>query len=130
MKEKLTDKLQALFFQSRDWIRLEIEYAKLTAIEKVTVLMATIIVGAVCLLLGIAVLIMLSFAMVEVFQYWMSPALSYVCGAGVILILILLIYLLRRFLFFNPVSRFMTHLFLSSSHKEDIQEKENKAKEA
>ena len=50
MKEKLTDEIKDIFVQGRDWIKLEIEYAKLTVAEKFTLLLSAMIIGAICLL--------------------------------------------------------------------------------
>lgn len=119
MKEKFTDRIKTLLGETREWVRLEIEYAKLTAAEKFTILFSTIIVGAVCFLLGLAVLLMLAFALVEVFRMWMAPALAFVAGAGVICVFIILIYLLRRPLFINPISRFLTRLFFTNKNPDD-----------
>ena len=68
MKEKLTDEIKDIFVQGRDWIKLEIEYAKLTVAEKFTLLLSAMIIGAICLLMGMVVLILLSFALVELFK--------------------------------------------------------------
>ncbi len=43
MKEKLTDERKELFTQGRDWVKLEVEYAKLTVAEKFTILASTMI---------------------------------------------------------------------------------------
>ncbi|MBD5196234.1 MAG: phage holin family protein [Muribaculaceae bacterium] len=113
MKEKLTDEIKDLLMQGKEWARLEVEYAKLTFAEKVTVLMSTLIIGAICLLMGMVVLIMLAFSLVELFKLMMAPALAYLTVAGIICVLALAIYLLRRPLMLNPIARFLTRLIIS-----------------
>ncbi|MDE6339382.1 MAG: phage holin family protein [Muribaculaceae bacterium] len=113
MKEKLTDELKDLLMQGKEWARLEVEYAKLTVAEKFTVLMSTMIIGAICLLMGVVVLIMLAFALVELFMLMMPAALAYLTVAGILCVLIGVIYLLRRPLMLNPIARFITKLFIS-----------------
>lgn len=113
MKEKLTDELKDLFMQGKEWAKLEVEYAKLTVAEKFTVLMSTIIIGAICLLMGVVVLIMLAFSLVELFKLMMAPALAYLTVGGIICVLALVVYLLRRPLMLNPIARFITRLFIS-----------------
>lgn len=113
MKEKLIDEIKDIFSQSTSWIKLEVEYAKFTVAEKFTVLMATLIIGAVCFLLGFAVLLMLTFAGVELFKLILSPPLAYCAMAGVVCILLVLIYLLRRPLLLNPIAKFITRIFFT-----------------
>lgn len=111
MKEKLIDEIKDIFAQTRDWLTLEVNYAKLTAAEKFTMLLSALIIGAICLLLGIVVLILLAFALAQVFCMMMSPALAFLSTAGVILLLLLLLFLFRKPLLLNPISRFITKMF-------------------
>lgn len=94
-------------------MKLEVEYAKLTLAEKMTMLFSAMIIGAICLLMGMVVLILLAFALVELFRLMMSPALAYLSSAGVIVVLIVLFYLFRKPLLLNPIARFITRLFIS-----------------
>lgn len=119
MKEKLSDELKSIFAHSRDWLKFEIEYAKLTVAEKITVLMSALVLGAVCLMMGMVVLILLSMAIVEEFSLILSPALSYVCTAGIIALLILLLYIFRAPLLLNPIARFITRLIVKSDNIEE-----------
>lgn len=112
MKENLTDQIKSIFANGQKWIKLEIEYARLTVAEKLTVLLSTLIFGAVCLLLGIIILLLLSFALVSSFKNIMSPTLSYICVSGVIVVLIVLLFLFRRPLLENPISRLISKLIL------------------
>ncbi len=123
MKENLTDSIKNIFANGKRWIELEIEYAKLTAAEKTTVLLSTLIFGAVCLLLGMVVLILLAFALVNVFESFLSPALSFLCAAGALLILIILLFILRKPLLENPISRLISKLILDLKPEEDEQTK-------
>lgn len=113
MKEKLSDEIKDLFAQSKEWVALEVEYAKLTVAEKFTVLVSAMIIGAICLAMGIVVLTMAMFAVVEVFRLMMPPWLAYLAVGGIICVLVLLIYLMRRPLILNPIAKFITKLFFS-----------------
>lgn len=113
MKDKLTDEIKDLFSQGRDWVKLEIEYAKLTVAEKFTILASAMIIGAVCLLMGMVVLVLLALALVEVFKLLMAPGFAYLSVAGIICLLILLLYLLRNPILLNPIARFITRLFIN-----------------
>lgn len=116
MKINLLEEIRSIFDQSKTWLRLELEYAKLTIAEKLTLLMSTLIIGFVCLLLGIVVLIMLAFSLAEAFRLIMDPALAYLSTAGVICLLLILLYLLRKPLLLNPIARLITRVFFDRKH--------------
>lgn len=111
MKEKLIDEIKDVISQSKSWLKLEVEYAKLTVAEKVTVLMSTLIIGAVFMMFGMLVLLLLAFALVELFCMMMVPALAYVATAGVIILLLVVFYLLKKPLLLNPIARMLTRIF-------------------
>jgi len=113
MKDKLTGEIKDLFSQGRDWVKLEIEYAKLTLAEKFTILLSALIIGAVCLLMGMVVLILLALSLVELFKMIMVPALAYLTVGGIICLLILMLYIFRNSILLNPISRFITRLFIN-----------------
>lgn len=113
MKEKLTEELKDILAQGRDWVKLEVEYAKLTVAEKFTVLLSAMIIGAICLLMGMVVLILLSLSLVELFKMMMVPALAYLAVSGIICLFILILYLLRNPLLLNPIARFITRLLIN-----------------
>ncbi len=123
MKDNITGNIKSIYDNVKHWLELEIEYAKLTATEKLTVLMTTLILGAVCLLLGIVVLLMLAFSLVHVFESILSPALSYLCVAGGIVILILILFLLRKPLLENPISRLISKLILDLKPSDENEQK-------
>lgn len=116
MKSNLVDELRALFAQSKHWLELEIEYAKLTIAEKLTLLLGTLIIGFVCLLLGMVALILMAFSLVELFKLFMVPALAYLSSAGVVCVLILCLFMLRKPLLLNPIARLITRLFFDKKH--------------
>ncbi len=112
MKEKLTDEIREIFVHSRNWLKLEIEYAKLTVAEKFTLLVSAFVIGAVCLLMGTVALMLLAFSLAEVFRMMMNPALAYLSSAGVIVLLLIVLYLCRKPLLLNPVAKFITRLII------------------
>lgn len=115
MKKKLTDEIKDMFKQSLVWTKLEIEYVKLTAAEKLIILLSTIIIGGIIAILTLPVFIMFLFALVDLFKLIMAPSLAYLTVGGIVLLLILILYLMRKPLIINPVSRFITKLFLDKN---------------
>lgn len=117
MKRKITDEIKDIFSQSINWAKLEVEYLKLTAAEKLIILLGTLILGAVCMLFLLPVIIMFLFALAGVFRLMMSPALAYLSVGGIVLLMLVLIWLFRKQLIFNPVARFVSRLFLEKNHQ-------------
>lgn len=112
MKDKLTDEIKDVFVQARTWLECETEYLKLTAAEKFTILLSGLILGAVCLLLGIFALALMSMALVNLFKLFMAPSFAFLSVAGIVLLVGVVLYLLRKPLIMNPLARFITKLFL------------------
>lgn len=111
-KETLSDQIKEIINQARAWLKLEVEYTKLTLAEKLTMLAGALVLIMVCLLIGFVVLILLSQSLVDLFQRIMSPALAHVTVSGILILLMIIIYLVRRPLLLNPISRFISKLFL------------------
>lgn len=112
MKEKLTEDLKEVFTNGKDWLKYEVEYAKLTAAEKITVLGTAVAMVTVIMMMALLVFVMLSFALTGVFELMMSAPLAYLCVAGVWLVIIVVLYLLRKKLISDPIAKFITKLFL------------------
>lgn len=102
----------------RRYLKLELEYIKLTAAEKVTVLMAGIAVGIIILVLTSFMVFMLAFACVELFKLFMCPALAFLSTAGIFLLLLLITLIFRNQWIVNPISRFLTRILFDKQSEE------------
>lgn len=122
MKESISDQIKSIFDNGISWIKLEVEYAKLTAAEKITVLLSTLILGAICFLLGMVVLILLAFSLVDCFKDFMSPSLACLSVSAILIFLILLIFIFRQPLLENPLSRLISKLLLDIKPRNDHEE--------
>lgn len=111
MKINIIEEFRSIVDQAKNWLKLEAEYIKLTAAEKITLLLGSLIIGFVALLLGMVVLIMLALALAEVFKMMMSSGLAYLSTAGAISILLIVFFLLRKPLLMNPIARLITKIF-------------------
>jgi len=108
--KNFSDEVARLVTILRRYLRLEVEYVKLTATEKASVLMAGIAVGIIVLVLTSFMMFMLAFTCVELFKMIMSPVLSYLSTAGVFLIMLLVVLLFKDQWIVNPISRFITRI--------------------
>lgn len=107
------NKYEELWAELKKYLTLQIDYAKLTTVEKLVVLLSAIAMVAVMLILGACVLFYLSFAVV----FMLSDAIGSTWGAylivsGIFMVLMLVVYAMRQKLILDPVSRFLTRLFL------------------
>lgn len=117
MSDNIKDEIIKIFRDSRQWFEFEVEYIKLTAAEKFTVLMSMLVLGAIIMLLGIIALALLSLSLVDVFKEFMSPALANLSVCGLIVVIIFLIYFFKKPLIVDPISRFITKLFLDNNNE-------------
>ncbi len=111
-KTTLLDELKSIIARSKDWATLELEYAKLTAAEKITILAGAAVAGAVCLLLGIAALILFGISLAYLFMLFMVPALAFLASGGVMLLLMALVYFFKEQLIMNPIAKMLTRVLL------------------
>lgn len=114
MKHKITDEIKEMLLQAKCWLQSETTYIKLTVAEKLTLLLSALVVGAVCLLIGMIVLGLFSIALVDVFRTFLSPWLAYLCVGGIEILLMIIVVFLRKPLVINPISKFITKLFLDN----------------
>lgn len=112
MKDKISADIKEVFESGKNWALYEIEYAKLTAAEKITILGTAIALIAVIMLMMLPVMVMLSFVIAEAFRLFLTPALAYLCVAGIWIIVVLIIFLFRKQLISDPIAKFITRLLL------------------
>lgn len=108
----LLDQLKSIIARSKDWASLELEYAKLTAAEKITILAGAAVTGAVCLLLGMTALILFGISLAYVFQKIMGPSLAYLSAGGCMLVIMAIVYFLREKMIMNPIAKMLTKVLL------------------
>lgn len=117
MKNKLTDDIKELLSQGVNWAKLEVEYLKLTAAEKIIILLSMSVIGVVILLLLLPALLMFLFALAQVFIDFMPVAVAYVTVGGIVLLLLGLLIIFRKQLVINPVAKFISKVLLDHPEK-------------
>ena len=115
MKPKFTDEIKELFTQTVNWAKLEVEYLKLTAAEKIIILVSMMVIGIVVLLLLLPAILMFLFALAQVFIGFMPVAVAYVCVGGIVLVLLGILVLFRKQLVINPVAKFISKVLLDNT---------------
>lgn len=94
------------------YVMLNIDYARLTAAEKLTVLLSTIAFSIAAGAIGTIVLIFLSIGVGHLLATTVAHTWAYLYVAGFYLVLFVLLFVFRRKLFIDPVCRFVTRLFV------------------
>ena len=107
-RQSLTTVLESL----KRYITLNIDYARLTAAEKASVLLSAITFYTVLSLLGLIALFFLSFGIGYLLTKTIAPTVAYIYVAGFYVLLGVLLFIFRRKLFIDPMTRFVTRLFL------------------
>lgn len=99
---------------------LNIDFARLSAAEKLSVLLSAIAIYVALLIVGSTALLFLSIGIGHVLARTVAPigAFLYVTVAYVVLFGVL--YFMRRRLFVDPITRFVTRLFVKPPKKPQV----------
>lgn len=99
--------------QVTDIAKLYLRLARLSLAEKVTVFLTAAVCAIGTFVLAVIFFFFLAFAI----AHWLEPAIgiawAYALISFVFLIMIVLLFVLRKPLIMNPISRFISRLFLS-----------------
>ena len=108
----LLEQIKTMIARSKDWAALELEYAKLTAAEKITILAGAAVVGMVCLMLGMTALIMFGVALAYILMSLMTKALAFLVAGLIIVVMMVVVYLVREKMIMNPIAKMITKTLL------------------
>lgn len=112
MAEHHDNKFSALWHEVRQYFDLNVEYAKLTVAEKTAILLTAVATATVCGVLVVLVFFFISLAIVYWLGMVMSVALAYTIMGAFYVALLVVAIVFRRQLIINPISRFISKLFL------------------
>ncbi len=114
--DKSIDNLTELFKEVKNYLKLQGEYTKLDLVEKLTILLSTLTLIFILIVLGTMAAFYLSFMLVYVLA---SATGSLVAGyaiiGGLLILIALVVYRLRKQLIFQPMVNFLARLFLDNS---------------
>ena len=113
-----TNSYKELWVEVKKYFNLQVDYMKLTALEKLTILLSAMTFVGVIIVLSACALFFLSAAFVS----WLDTILTCTWLAnlitcGIVIILILIAFCFKKTLIINPVTRFVTKLFLNPPQK-------------
>ena len=112
------ENFQQLYDDVKKYVFLQAEYLKVEFVEKLTILMSTVVIITLIVVLVIIVLFYLFFSL----AYAIAPivgslSVSFSIIAGIYVILIGLLILLRKQIVINPMVKFLSKLFLTKTNK-------------
>ncbi|MBR4828888.1 MAG: hypothetical protein IKZ92_03715 [Muribaculaceae bacterium] len=108
-----------LFTEARKYFSMEWDYTKLTAVEKLAILLSATAFVAVVIILAVFVVHHLFTALVSVLATAMDCVWgAHLIAAGVLLVLLLVVFAFKKQLIVDPIARFVSKLFLKPGDNE------------
>lgn len=113
MKNNITS-VKLLWQLANDSITLNLERTKLSFVKKLTIIFSAAAFYFIAIILAIIIFIFLSMAICQILhQSIQNISYVYLLIAGLYVALLVLIYILRKWLFLNPISRFLSRHILN-----------------
>lgn len=116
MKEEIL-MFRGLLQSGKRYARLAITCIRLSFAEKMTVVLAVILLSAVILLIGGFALLFLTMGCVEMLCQSVDRYWSYLIVGGLYVLILSTIIVFRRQLITNPISRFISRLIIDMPKK-------------
>jgi ascorbate-specific PTS system EIIC-type component UlaA len=108
-----------LFTEARRFFSMEWGYTKLTAVEKLAVLLSAVAFVAVVIIIATFVMHHLFTALIGVLASALGCAWgAHLIAAAILLVLLLVVFAFKRQLIVDPVARFVSKLFLKPEDNE------------
>jgi hypothetical protein len=111
------ENFQQLYNDLKKYVELQTDYVKVEFVEKMTILVSTLLIIILVVVFVIAALFYLFFSLAYILLPLVgSLAISFGIISGIYFILIGLLMLFRKRLIVNPLVRFLSKLFLTKTN--------------
>ncbi|MCM1348668.1 MAG: phage holin family protein [Firmicutes bacterium] len=107
-----TNQFKEIFSEGKDFLKLRLEYGKLTLAEKLTLLLSSLALGLICVFLAVIAVFFLSISGVDWIAAYVGHSWAALIMCGFYLLLIITIYLARKPLLINPMARLISRIIL------------------
>lgn len=115
MEAKNRGLLSSIISEIKKYLSVEADYIKLTATEKLTVLLSSIAVVSVVFVFACLALLYLSFALIFAVESWLGSIVGAFCIVGAVMALLALLAVkMKRRLIVDPIARFLSKLFIET----------------
>lgn len=92
---------------------LHLDYARLTAAEKLTIILSTMAIYALVVIFATLSLVFITLGVGYLLATTIAPHFAYLIVAGFYVVVLVVLFLLRKKLFVNPIARFVSKLFVN-----------------
>lgn len=114
MDNNRTDNFKRLIDIGMRYVTFQLDYARLTAAEKLTLLLATIAFYALVVIIGMTTLLFISIGIGHWLSVTIAPYTAYLFVSAFYLVLLIVLIVFRHRLIFNPAARFISRLLLKN----------------
>lgn len=109
---EIRDQIASIWIEVKETLKLNIDYAKLTATEKLTVLLSMTGLALVCFAVVSIIIFLISLGLTLLMAESTGIFGACMIMAGIYAVILVVAILLRRQLIIDPIARFISHLFL------------------
>ncbi len=111
--DKNVESIAQLVESVKNYVGLQGEYLKFNAVEKIVRLTTALTLTIVFIILGVAILFYLSFALIYAIAPLTGTALAFFIMAVLFLILLIVVFIKRKSWIERPLVRFLSEILLS-----------------
>ena len=121
-EEKYTDNFRKLLQETKHYLNLQKEYALMDTADKLTVILSTVAISAICFVLCAMILFFLTFAL----AYWIGNltgnlSLGFISISTLLAIILLIAFKKRNAWVVQPLARMMVRLFVTKEETNNEQ---------
>jgi len=121
-EEKYTDNFRKLLQETKHYLNLQKEYALMDTADKLTVILSTVAISAICFVLCAMILFFLTFAL----AYWIGNltgnlSLGFISISALLAIILLIAFKKRNAWVVQPLARMMVRLFVTKEEANNEQ---------
>lgn len=121
-EEKYTDNFRKLLQETKHYLNLQKEYALMDTADKLTVILSTVAISAICFVLCAMILFFLTFAL----AYWIGNltgnlSLGFISISALLAIILLIAFKKRNAWVVQPLARMMVRLFVTQEETNNEQ---------
>lgn len=109
---ELKDQIGSIWMELKETLKLNIDYARLTGAEKVTTFLSVFVVILAAMLLFSFVVFFISVGLVVLLSHATGMFGACMIMAGIYLVIMLVVFALRKRIIVDPIARFVSTLFL------------------
>lgn len=111
--DKNVESIAQLVESVKNYVGLQGEYLKFNAVEKVVRLTTALTLAIIFIIIGVAILFYLSFALIYAMEPLTGMALAYLIMALLFLLLLIIVFINRKSWIERPLVRFLSDILLN-----------------